>query len=33
VKAGFVSVTPLQPDLTDYAALEQLGNVEDFVKG
>ena len=32
VKAGFVSVTPLQPDLTDYAALEQLGNVEDFVK-
>ena len=33
VKAGFVSVTPLQPDLTDYAALEQLGSLEDFVKG
>ena len=24
VKAGYVSVTPLQPDLTDYAALELL---------
>ena len=28
VKAGFVSVTPLQPDLTDYAALEQWAALE-----
>ncbi len=27
VKEGFVSVTPLQPDLTDYAALEQWGDL------
>jgi 5'-nucleotidase len=25
VKAGYVSVTPLQPDMTAYDALEQLG--------
>jgi 5'-nucleotidase len=28
VKEGFVSVTPLQPDLTDYASLEQWGDLE-----
>ena len=28
VRAGFVSVTPLQPDLTDYAALEQWAALE-----
>ena len=29
VKDGFVSVTPLQPDLTDYASLEQWGDWGD----
>ena len=28
VRDGYVSVTPLQPDLTDYAALEILGALE-----
>ena len=29
VKEGFVSVTPLQPDLTDYASLERWGDLGD----
>ena len=33
VKDGYVSVTPLQPDLTDYRSLEQWGEVEDWAKG
>ena len=32
VKDGFVSVTPLQPDLTDYSSLELLASLEDSVR-
>ena len=32
VKEGYVSVTPLQPDLTDYRSLEQLSDLEDWIK-
>ena len=33
VKDGFVSVTPLQPDLTDYASLEQWGDLGGLDQG
>jgi 5'-nucleotidase len=28
IRDGFISVTPLQPDLTDYAALESLERLQ-----
>lgn len=33
VKDGFISVTPLQPDLTDYRSLEQWSGFMDLAKG
>jgi 5'-nucleotidase len=30
VKAGYVSITPLKPDLTDFRLFELLGDAKDF---